>query len=915
MVRPLAGPVARGFLLVAAPLTFASFARRARVMLCASVLAVCGATNASPALAEAALEVPGLRLPRDVVPLAYEPELIVDPDSDRFAGTMSIRVRVDRATSVVWLNAHNLTVTDASASTGAPGSPSMPATIVAGSEQVMGLRFAEPLAVGEALIRLRYTGAIDATGAVGIFRQQDRERWYVYTQFEPVDARRAFPCFDEPDLKATWRLTLVVPARLKAVSNMPVEGERPGAAGWREVRFARTPLLPSYLVAFAVGEFDVRDAGTAGSGHTPISIIAPKGRGDETTYAAKHTGAILVAVEQYFGVPYPFPKLDLIAYPRSTFGGAMENPGLVTYAARNLLARSDEESLSFEQRFMGITAHEIAHMWFGDYVTMTWWDDLWLNEAFASWLASAITAQLRPEWNARAWPSIQRSRAINADRLLSARSIRQPVTDAAEIRAAFDQITYAKGETVLTMFERWLGPQQFRAGVRRYIERHAWGNATAEDFFAALAHSDEAVVPALRSFVERSGVPLLDVSLDCRGAPTLDVAQSRFRPAGAPPGPAERWVFPACFDYGNATTARRQCALVRETRQSIALEGACPRWVVANRDGIGYFLPRLSAPLYAALPGAKRVLAAADYEPLLGDLALLAHNGAVGYPVALAFAARQADNDDLRAARRAFELVDDMPIELVAPAQRALFSAWIRRHFGARAHALGWLPRAGEPRETARLRAIALPMLATRGADAVLARQARELTVRWLGDRRVLPVEIRRQVLRTAARTAGGAAPALFEDLRKAALATTDANERYDLMQALGSFRAPALLDRALALSLDPALPIGESIQPLRHALELAPTRRRALAWMSEHMEALAARAPPTQQGFWPAWSADACTSTERSQFIALFAARADALDAGARTYRQALENIDLCLALRVAQQAPVNAFLLAQSR
>ena len=663
-----------------------------------------------------------------MVPLHYAPELTIDPTRDRFSGTIAIRVRVDRPTAIVWINARNLVIEEARATTVVPTPQSVPARIVTGSEQVTGLEFAAPLPVGEFTLRLRYTGTIDAVGAVGVFRQQDRDRWYVYTQFEPLDARRAFPCFDEPDRKATWQLTLVVPAALRAVGNMPVERERPGPAGWREVHFAPTPPLPSYLVAFAVGDFDVRDAGRAGSGKTPISIIAPKGRGGEAAYAVAHTGAILEAAERYFGMPYPFPKLDLIAYPRSSFGGAMENPGLITYTARNLLARPEEESPGFKRRFTGITAHEIAHLWFGDYVTMTWWDDLWLNEAFASWLGSKLTAEVRPEWNARSWPSYQRSRAMESDRLASARRIRQPVNDLDEVRAAFDGITYAKGQSVLTMFEDWLGPEKFREGVRRYIAKFPWGNATAEDFFAALAASDAALVPALRGFVERGGVPLLDVTLDCGATPALQVVQSRFRPVGVPSGAVEHWVFPACFEFGDGTSGRAQCTLIREARQTIPLpDGACPKWVVANRSGIGYFLPRLSPQLYAALPAADRVLAPADHEPLLRDLEMLAGNGAVAYAIALQLAARQAGNPDGAAASLAFAIPDGLPSDLVESANRPRLAAYIRTHYGARARELGWLPKPGENAELARLRATALPLVAWRGEDAGLAREAQAL--------------------------------------------------------------------------------------------------------------------------------------------------------------------------------------------
>jgi cytosol alanyl aminopeptidase len=875
-------------------------------LLCAALAAV---AIAMPALAQpTAVAPPGLRLPRNVEPLDYDVRLRVNPAEDAFAGMVEIRLRVLEPTDVVWLNAKGLAVRDASASL--LGGESVAASTVTGSEDVVGFSFARILPAGEVRLTLRFTGSMDRQGSIGLFRQDENGSWYAITQLEPMDARRVLPCFDEPDRKATWKLTLTVPAHMRAFANMPVESERAAEAGWREVAFQRSPRLPSYLLAFAVGDFEVVDGGRAGMNNTPVSIIVPKGRAAEARYAAANTGPILAAAERFFGVPYPFPKLDLVAYPKSSFGAAMENPGLITYGARYLLARPEEVNPVFEQRFAGITAHEISHLWFGDYVTMAWWNDLWLNESFASWLGTKIVMELHPQWPS-GWRSLQRTKAIDLDQLPASRTLRQPVTDQREVRAAFDSITYAKGETILAMFEQWLGPDKFRDGVRRYVAKHAWSNATADDFFAALAASDEAIVPAFRAFADRPGVPLLDIALDCKGAPALEIAQRRFVPVGATASAVEPWTFPACFDVGDGKSSREVCTVVRQAVQTVALPaGACPQWVVANRKGTGYYLPRLSPALYDALPKADRVLTGADYDPLLGDLAILARAGAVRYDVALRVAARQAKSADTRTARRAYALAGAVPDALVDVPNKPRYAAWIRRDFGDRARTLGWLPQKGDTAEVLRLRAQAVRVVAIRGDDAALARKAQQLAQRWVVHRSAIPPEARRLILTSAARTSGKDAAKLFDALYEVAATTKDANEREDAYRALGAFADAALMDRGLRLILANDARSRFALVALEEALDDDATRAVALAWLARNADAAMQRIPVEQHAALAFWAQDACTRRERTLFVGALESRLAKADGGARRYQAALERIDQCIALRDAQQASFNAYL-----
>ena len=867
---------------------------------------------------ESETSVPGMRLPATVVPEAYDAALTIDPARDSFSGTITISVKIATPVDIVWLNVSKLALREASASSDALKGETIPGAVVGGNDNVVGLRFDKTLPAGPARLSIRYTGMIESSSSVGIFRQKDGDNWYVYSQFEPMYARLAFPCFDEPGLKARWKLSLTIPERQRAFANMPIASEKAANPGFREVTFKRTPPLSSYLLAFAVGPFDVRDAGVAGINKTPVSIVVPKGRGGEALFAAKETPEILAALENYFGTPYPFPKLDLIAYPKVSVFGAMENPGLVTYVASVILARYDEQTPQFEQGFVATTAHELAHMWFGDLVTLGWWDDVWLNESFASWLGTKITAELKPAWH---WDlRLQRIRAwaIATDRLASARAMHQPVATPQDVISAFDAIGYAKGQVLLTMVEAWIGPERFREANRRYIKDHAWSNATADDYFAAVASVDATAARALRGFVERPGVPLVDVALDCAsGARVLALRQQRFAPTATTGGGASApWTFPVCASFGDARVSRTQCATLSETeaRFSLTAAPACPQWIFPNRGGQGYYVSRLQSTTYAALATANVGGSVGDLAALLSDVMVLAGSGAISYPDALAIAARYATHPDPFVARMAFQIAIDMPRSLVLPGNEARYAAWIRSHFGSRARALGWVPKSGETPDTAALRQIALPFVAIRGRDVALAHEARVLIDRWGTNPKALPVASRAAVFATAARTAGRSAPALFDTYLAAVLKSHDENERRDLLRALGAFEDPALVKRAANLALDPRFDLHDGITPLRAALADAPMRADALAWIDAHADALLARTPREVQGFWPAWSDNACSNDERTLFTRAYASRAPRYDGGTASYNEGLEAIDVCLALRSSQEAAVNRYF-AQAR
>jgi cytosol alanyl aminopeptidase len=419
------------------------------VLICVSIALTEGAAEEAPKLRLAEVQ--------DVSPTHYQAELNLNPDQQQFSGTIQIGLDVRKPLTTLWLNASNLAIGQASLT--AAGTSRVPKVSSSGMDFIS-FQFDTPVPAGPAELRIEYTGKVRRdTG--GVFRLQDLGNWYILTQFESTDARAAFPCFDEPAYKVPWQLTLHVPAQYQAVSNTLVARET-SEGNTRTYVFKETKPLPSYLIAFAVGPWEFVDAGTAGKNHVPVRIVVPKGRKEEAQYAAEVTATILTRLEDYFGIPYPYEKSDQVPIPAPF--GAMENAGMVTYGQSLLLAKPATDSIQRQRNYAITAAHELAHQWFGDLVTTAWWNDIWLNEAFATWMEQKIPAEWKPEWKTSLDDVQTLLGAERQDSLVSARKIRQEIVSKGDIDNAFDGITYDKGAAVIGMFERWMGPEEIPKG-------------------------------------------------------------------------------------------------------------------------------------------------------------------------------------------------------------------------------------------------------------------------------------------------------------------------------------------------------------------------------------------------------------------------------------------------------------------
>jgi alanyl aminopeptidase len=613
-------------------------------------------------------------------------------------------------------------------------------------------------------------------------------------------------------------------------------------------------------------------------------------------------------------MPYPYAKLDQLAVP--SFFGAMENPGLVTYFQYALAPPPGTDTVSRRRGFADTCAHELAHMWFGDLVTMRWWDDAWLNEAFATWMAARVVAEWQPTWRPEVAAQRSARYAMTADALATARAIRQPITSLHSIREAFDTITYSKGAAVLAMLERWAGAERFRDGIRAYIRAHAEHDATAADFLAAMRQAGMApVADALPGFVDQAGLPQVEVELACEAGsrPSLVLRQSRYAPLGSDADPERRWHIPVCVRYDAGASSARACTLLAEATGSLELDEAdrCPRWVVANEGGLGYYRVRYSASLLdRVLAHARARLTLGERLRLIDDLVEMVGAGTIGLGDALARVPELATDPDPMIVAATASLAS-VPDGLIPPEQHAAYRKFVRDVFGARARTLGWRVTDTDDDETRLLRPVLLALVARKGADPQLSAEARSLASAWLDDREAIHPDVLDVALSTGLDTADAALWQRFYEQARAAATDT---ERRQLLGAMAAFADPALVERNLALTLSDEFFLGDSATLLFAGLSRDNSRATAFAFVRDHFDELLARYPRFRA---PALAGIAdvfCTDEDAAAAETLLRPRIERVPGGPRVLEQALESARLCAAYR-AHHAPSLADFLRQRR
>ncbi len=763
-----------------------------------------GPALASPVAAEAPFSfdtAPG-RLPKDVVPIDYSIAIVPDAGARTLTGTETVTLRFRSAADKVIFNTLNLKLRQVRLD-------GKPVKRVQSDDdaQLTTVTLAARAPAGLHRLTLAYSGVIQ-TQPQGMFAQPYSKPGsgtgglLLSTQMEATDARRMFPCWDEPAFRATFKLTVTVPAAWTTLSNMPVT-KRIVHGALAITTFARTPPMPSYLVELTAG--DLRSIGAQGGG-VHFGVWAVRGREADGAYALANAQQILADYNDYFGYPYPLPKLDSIAIPGG-FSGAMENWGAITYNDQLLLV-SSASSIADRQEVYSTQAHEMAHQWNGDLVTMGWWDDLWLNESFASWRAAKETDLRNPTWKWWERQDAEKESAMRADARVSSHAIQQHVTDELQASSAFDPtITYHKGQAVLRMFEAYLGPDTFRDGIRRYMKAHAFGNATTADLWNALSGASGQDVGAIAAgWTEQAGFPLVSVTARCdaEGKRTIVLSQRRFllhaTDGAQSDTQAANWKVPLQIRAGAQGVP--QSVLLTQDAQT-ASAGSCQDPLSADAGAIGYYRVQYDAATLAENTRSFGTIPDGDRIALLDDQWGLVESGAAPLPTYLALAAAMGGNLDTRAWEQITGALGTIEYDERGSPGHEAFSAYARSILEPVADRLGWDGKADETPDLQRLRRTVIGDLGAWGDQAVIA-EARRRFASFLHDHNTISADDQDMVLSIVGRYADAAT---FEQLHALAKHANDEAELKRFYLALAQVRDPELAAQVVQIALGPELP------------------------------------------------------------------------------------------------------------
>ena len=780
------------------------------------------------------------KLPKQVVPTDYAIRIVPNIEKLTFTGTETVKLSVRAPVRELVLNALEIEI--ASAAIDDKTLPKSAVNIDRKNELVT-IALASELPAGDHHLALTFSGKINQQGR-GLFyaRYQEQgttaKKTMLGTQFEATDARRLFPCWDEPSFRARFQLTAVVPENWLAISNMPVESETKIDKG-KEVRFGTTPPMASYLNVFVAGELDSIETQ---SGGVQIRVITTKGKTEWGRYALESSAKILKYYNDYFGVPYPLPKLDQIAVPGG-FGGAMENWGSITYFESVLLFDPEKSSDNTKHDIFAVIAHEMAHMWFGDLVTMAWWDNLWLNEGFASWMGTKCTAHFNPQWevwlrkNVPRDPArrvgIAKEQAMEGDARSTTHPVQQPIATEAEANSAFDDITYKKGQSFIRMLESFLGEDVFRDGIRRYIAAHKYSNSTTVDLWNALAEaSGKPVGEIAASWTEQPGFPVVKVKRGDNG--NVSLSQERFT-VNFKNAPPLQWKIPLTYSVAGQTPTS-----LLMTNKAAELKNIPPdRALKLNVNGTGNYRVEYDRSSWNLLLGSLANLTVEDRVNLLSDAWALVQANRAALSLYLGLVEKLPSSTELAEREQIINVFDFINSLLIGRPERENFQGYARSLLRPSFDALGWNPKSGEPANAGNLRASLIAALGDLN-DPEIVSGCRDRFQKYLANPKSLPPDLRRPIFVVVAHYTD---EATWNKLHELGLKTTSIEEKQNYYDALAGAIDPKLANKTLPIALTDELPTSRALFLVSKVARQSEHPDMAWAFATANMKALLAKA------------------------------------------------------------------------
>lgn len=835
------------------------------------------------------------RLGDDVVPTYQVIDLELDPSRADYTGRVRATIKVRKPVTTFRMHSEEIDIDRITLA--GPKGTIIPLVYRNLPRALLSMTTEKPLPVGTYTLTIDFSNEFDKR-AVGLYRTTREGRGYIFTQFESVDARKAFPCWDEPGFKIPFQLIATVPPDVDVVFNTPIESQTVSKSGKRIV-FRRSKPLPAYLLAIAAGVFEyVPIPGMS----TPGRVVTVKGQSHLARIAVQSTPRILSAMETWFGQKYPFEKLDLIAVPEF-WPGAMENPGAITFADSVLLLDSQAATTSQRRTLAKIMAHELAHMWFGDMVTMKWWDDLWLNESFADWMGDKIAGQVFPKFRI----DLSEMQSIQGIMEEDARPLTDPIRNPRLVPENVLNsvgLAYNKGKAVLSMFERWIGEESFRRGVQEYLKAHAWGTATSADLWRALSRTSRMdLAPAMGSFLEQSGFPLIEVAVLENGSVRL--TQKRFVNYGVT-RTTNLWHVPVSLKYSDGQEVRTKTILLNTASKMVKLGETKPAWVNPNADAVGYYRWALPSRSMADLARNRMRMNIRERIAFPGNLSALLDAGVVSGEDFLRLLSFFSNDTDPQVIGAVISALGKVQLAFVTEEGSESFAAYVRKTLGPAAKRFGVEKRPNEDPTVTLFRPTLITWLADVGRDPHVIRFAMEKAQAYLKDPASVDPQIATTVLKIASH---GGDRALFDEYRKRFESARTPGERSRYLAALSGFHDPKLREEALRYAISGPLRPNEIFAiPLGIGASQAGRDLR-FRWFTQNYPAISSRIPPLFVSNLP-FMAAGCEADRIAAAKTFFGESRHRVEGTLKELAKVEEQVNDCVKLRSREQEKVARYL-----